>query len=128
MRAGFLSRPSPRWTSSDRPAAGEETVDPEQDDRAERRHQDGPDVDPRDPGATEDPHDEAAHEGTGDAYERRQDQTAGITPRHYQLGQQTGDQTYHDERQNTHCFSLPRHRLCGLLVPKIRSEEVIVSR
>src|ERR687893_2568803 len=124
MRAGFLSRPSPRCSGSDRPAAGEETVDPEQDDRAERSHQDGPDVDPRDPGATEDPHDEAAHEGTGDAYERRHDQTAGITPRHYQLGQQTGDQTYHDERQNTHELSLPRQSTARLARSWIRSEEI----
>lgn len=81
---------------SDRPAAPEgEVVEPEEHHRAEDGHEESTrrlvrGIEP------ERPAEEAAHEGAGDAEERREDESARLSARREQLGNHPDDQTEHD--------------------------------
>src|SRR5262245_11411396 len=92
-----------------RPAAEQEPVQQQEDDRPENGHKDGGDVDAGDYIPThEETDDEAADDRSRDPDQHRDDAATRISSWQEQLGDDSGDQTNDDPAQNAHRPNLPR--------------------
>jgi hypothetical protein len=89
-----------------RSATGEDAQQKQQHERADKRHEDAPEMKAGRFRVAKGPHDSAANEGTHDTHDQVAEEALGAVIWYDAPRQEAGDNTDNDPGQDTHCLFL----------------------